>query len=432
MNPDLSLFSLLQTTLGSRFQPFLLSPDTLSYICLKLPELLQAQVVALGIPQFTYTENHIACPTFWFGTRPPAVTLSQLYWCPIAAWRKLQQEWFVVVIGDAGSIALVGQALPSPAITETPATAFWTQDAAAIAAMTSNLQQVVQTQQPHFLSHWPQIVPSNPSGTLPAMALLQLLDASLQINDNLRQKLSHTNEMQAANQELRQSISYKDEFLTSVCQQLRTPLTNIKTAVQLLRSPRIRDAQKGKYWDVLNSECDHQVSLINSLIELISIDQDITLEPGAPIVLFDLVPGVVSTYQALAQEKGLMLAYTIPAAMPAVHFPEAALKQILVKLIENAITFTPAGGQIWLTASANTPYVQLEVRDTGIGIPSEDLAKIFERFYRVPRSRMDMPGVGLGLTIVQKLLLRLGGAISVRSELGQGSTFTILLPQAGV
>ncbi len=155
-----------------------------------------------------------------------------------------------------------------------------------------------------------------------------------------------------------------------------------------------------------------------------------TLNADAPVVLFDLVPGIVSTYQALAQEKGLMLAYTIPASIPSVHFPEAALKQVLVKLIENAINFTPAGGQIWLTANANAPFVQIEVRDTGIGIPPEDLAKIFERFYRVPRARMDIPGVGLGLTIVQKLLLGLGGAVSVRSELGQGSTFTVLLPTA--
>ncbi len=430
MNPDLSLFALLQTSLGAQFQPFLLSPDTLTHICLQLPHLLQADTVALGIPDYTFAEAHVSGANFWFGTRPPAVSLSNLFWCPIAAWRKLQNEWFVIILGGKHTVALIGQALPSPAITETPATAFWTQDPEAIATLMSHLQSIVQAQQPHLLNQWPQRLAADNSPSLPAMALLQLLDASLQISTELTQKLSHTDALQANLQELRQTLSYRDEFLTSVCQQLRTPLTNIKTATQLLRSPRIRDAQKGKYWEVLNSECDHQISLISSLIELITIDQGLTLNSDAPVILFDLVPGVVSTYQALAQEKGLMLAYTIPANIPSVHFPEAALKQILVKLIENAINFTPPGGQIWLTANANDPFVQVEVRDTGIGIPNEDLAKVFERFYRVPRARMEIPGVGLGLTIVQKLLLGLGGAISVRSELGQGSTFTVLLPTA--
>ncbi len=429
MNPDLSLFSLLQTSLGAQFQPFLLSPSTLTQICLQLPRLLQAETVALGIPDHTFA-SHVSSATFWFGSRPPAVSLSHLFWCPIAAWRKLQQEWFVIIWGETHTLALIGQALPSPAITETPATAFWTQDAKAIAILISQLQSIIQTQQPHLLQQWPSHGVATNSSCLPAMALLQLLDASLQTNAELTRKLSYTDALQANLHELRQSLSYRDEFLASVCQQLRTPLTNIKTAAQLLRSPRIRDAQKGKYWEVLNSECDHQISLISSLIELITIDQDMTLNADAPVVLFDLVPGIVSTYQALAQEKGLMLAYTIPASIPSVHFPEAALKQVLVKLIENAINFTPAGGQIWLTANANAPFVQIEVRDTGIGIPPEDLAKIFERFYRVPRARMDIPGVGLGLTIVQKLLLGLGGAVSVRSELGQGSTFTVLLPTA--
>jgi signal transduction histidine kinase len=259
--------------------------------------------------------------------------------------------------------------------------------------------------------------------------LLQLLDASAQQHLQLQRKVQVMEELQQLNEELKRSLKFKDEFVSNVSQQLCTPLANIKTAIQLLQSPRIKDAQKSKYWNVLSSECDHQINLIDSLTELSGIEQPAREPEEHSIVLFDIVPGVVSTYQAVAHERGLMLAYTIPANLPSANFPAPALKQVLVKLIENGIQCTPAGGQIWVTATADSHYVQMEVRDTGIGIPQESLPKIFDRFYRVPRSKMEMTGVGLGLTIVQKLLLQHGGAISVRSQPGQGSTFTVLLPQ---
>jgi signal transduction histidine kinase len=126
-----------------------------------------------------------------------------------------------------------------------------------------------------------------------------------------------------------------------------------------------------------------------------------------------------------------MLAYTVPTDLPPVFCSTAWLRQIAINLLHNSIKFTPNGGQVWVKASVQGDYVQLEFRDTGIGISANEIPKIFDRFYRVRvSSSEDLGGAGLGLTIVQQLLLRCGGSISVKSKVGEGSTFNVLLPIA--
>jgi len=126
-----------------------------------------------------------------------------------------------------------------------------------------------------------------------------------------------------------------------------------------------------------------------------------------------------------------MLAYTVPEDLPTVSCFSAWLKQIVINLLHNSIKFTPTGGQVWVRSRLQGDYVQLEFRDTGIGIRTNEIPKIFDRFYRVrPAAGVDSGGAGLGLTIVQQLLLRCGGSISVKSRLGEGSVFNVLLPIA--
>jgi signal transduction histidine kinase len=150
-----------------------------------------------------------------------------------------------------------------------------------------------------------------------------------------------------------------------------------------------------------------------------------------PLKLSDIIPGVVSTYQPLAHEKGIMLAYTVSPDLPSIFCSSNWLRQIAINLLHNSIKFTPTGGQVWVKAAIQGEYVQLEFRDTGIGISSNEIPKIFERFYRVRSVANEDPGgAGLGLTIVQQLLLRCGGSISVKSKVGEGSIFNVLLPIA--
>jgi two-component system, OmpR family, phosphate regulon sensor histidine kinase PhoR len=263
----------------------------------------------------------------------------------------------------------------------------------------------------------------------------QLLTKHIQRQEDLWQRASThrrqaelTNLLQLQNEELLSSIRLKDEFLHNVGQELRTPLTNMKTALTLLNSPSLKPPQKQRYMDLLVRECDRQSSLITSLLDLVSLDQ-MAEDTIQALSLMDVVPGVVSTYQPLAEEKGVRLAYTIPGDLPAISCLPIWLKQIVINLLHNGIKFTPRGGQVSVRAKQQGDYVQLEVRDTGIGIAATEIPKIFDRFYRVRQSvDEEIGGAGLGLTIVQKLLLHCGGSISVKSRVGDGTTFNVLLP----
>ncbi len=235
--------------------------------------------------------------------------------------------------------------------------------------------------------------------------------------------------LQMQNAELAQSVRAKDEFLSNVGQELRTPLTNMKTALTLLNSPNIKPPQRQRYMDLLIRECDRQTSLIGSLLDLVSLDQMAERETLQAISLSDVVPGVVSTYQPLAEEKGVRLAHTIPDDLPPIACLIPWLRQIVVGLIHNGIKFTPTGGQVWVRAKQQGDFLQLEFKDTGVGISVQEIPKIFDRFYRVRQvAGEDSSGAGLGLTIVQQLLLRSGGSISVKSRPGEGSIFSVMLP----
>ncbi|MBE9010134.1 histidine kinase [Pseudanabaenaceae cyanobacterium LEGE 13415] len=264
----------------------------------------------------------------------------------------------------------------------------------------------------------------------------QLLTKHIQRQEDLwqratthRRQAETANILQLQNEELLGTIRLKDEFLHNVGQELRTPLTNMKTALTLLNSPSLKPTQKQRYMDLLVRECDRQSSLITSLLDLVSLDQMAEQTAIQAVSLMDVVPGVVSTYQPLAEEKGVRLAYTIPENLPAIACLPTWLKQIVINLLHNGIKFTPRGGQVWVKAKQQGDYLQLEFRDTGIGIAQSDIPKIFDRFYRIRQSsEEDMSGAGLGLTIVQKLLLHCGGSITVRSKVGEGSVFNVLLP----
>ncbi|AKG20712.1 ATP-binding protein [Calothrix sp. 336/3] len=257
-----------------------------------------------------------------------------------------------------------------------------------------------------------------------------LFSKQLQHQDKLQRLVMkrRITKVETQKQTLQTNLQIKDDNLSHVCQELRAPLTHMKTALSLLNSPTLKIPQRQRYMDMLKDECDRQNSLINGVLELVQIErnlEDTTLES---LHLADIVPGVVSTYQPLAQEKGIMLAYTIPTDLPPVWCVSGGLRQIVIHLLANSIKFTPNGGQVWVRARLQGDNVQLEFRDTGIGIADTDISKIFDRFYRVrPLPNGEASGVGLGLTIVQQLLQHSGGSIVVKSKLNEGSTFTVQL-----
>ncbi len=224
----------------------------------------------------------------------------------------------------------------------------------------------------------------------------------------------------------------KDEPIAHLMQELCTPLTNIKTALKLLESPVIKQPQRQRYLGLIRRQCDRQNSLISGITRLLAVDRPPDPAEIVKIQLSQIIPGIVSTYQPLAAEKGIRLGYTIPDDLPLIICVETWLRQIAIDLLHNGIKYTPDGGQVFVKGSIQGEYIQLEFRDTGIGIAPTEIPKIFDRFYRVRNlADEDDHSAGLGLAIVKNILLRCGGSISVTSQIGVGSKFRVLLPTRG-
>jgi signal transduction histidine kinase len=231
------------------------------------------------------------------------------------------------------------------------------------------------------------------------------------------------------NEVLLNTLRLKDDFLNTVGQELRTPLTTIKTALTLLDSPHLKPLQRQRYMEMISHECDRQSALISGVLNLLQMETSMGQTQLAPLNLAETVPPVVSTYQPLAAEKGIMLAYTIPRQVPAVSCPDSWLRQIMIHLLNNSLKYTLSGGRVWVTARSTPKYAEIEVRDTGTGISASDLPRIFDHFYRGRNLPPDeTEGAGLGLSIVKQLLLYCGGSVVARSQPEEGTTIAVRLP----
>jgi two-component system, OmpR family, phosphate regulon sensor histidine kinase PhoR len=225
-------------------------------------------------------------------------------------------------------------------------------------------------------------------------------------------------------------LNFNKEVFSNLTQELGQIQTQTKTALRLLDSTQNKKEQRQRYLQLLQQQCDRQSSLLAGLLEVDRLnypsdDSDLSLK------LEEMIPGIVSIYQSLAEEKGIVLGYTIPAGLPAVSCPNNILRQIIRNLLNNSLKFTPAKGRVQVQANLKNDVVELTISDTGIGIDGNDFNKIFDSFYRGRNAiASDLAGAGLGLTIVQQLLKRCDGSISVTSKLGKGSTFKVILPVA--
>ncbi len=243
-----------------------------------------------------------------------------------------------------------------------------------------------------------------------------------------RQALGMTS-LSSQNEALLNTLRLKDDFLNTVGQELRTPLTTIKTALTLLDSSHLKPPQRQRYMEMISHECDRQSALISGVLNLLQVETSLDQTQPTPLSLEETVPPVVSTYQPLAEEKGVMLAYTIPHQMPRVSCPDSWLRQIVIHLLNNSLKYTLSGGQVWVTAHSTKDRVEIDVRDTGIGIAASDLPHIFNHFYRGRNLPPDeTEGAGLGLSIVQQLLVYCGGTITAHSQPNEGTRVVIKLP----
>jgi two-component system, OmpR family, phosphate regulon sensor histidine kinase PhoR len=230
--------------------------------------------------------------------------------------------------------------------------------------------------------------------------------------------------------ELRRLERMRRDFVANVSHELKTPLTAIRGFAETLRASELPTAQREAYLDVILRHAERLARLIDDILELSRVEgRQQPFSPGevdvarvATLLLRDLQPQL---------EARRLRAEVAPDARGVAFVDRSALEQILSNLLDNASKYTEPGGRIEVRVSEAGGQVRLEVEDTGIGIPPEDLPRIFERFYRVDKARSrDLGGTGLGLAIVKHLAQSQRGEVSVRSARGAGSVFTVLLPAA--
>jgi PAS domain S-box-containing protein len=226
----------------------------------------------------------------------------------------------------------------------------------------------------------------------------------------------------------------RSRFITTVSHQLRTPVTNMKLYAHLLRSGR-RVEKTEQYLQVLDEQADRLSHLIQDILEMTNLDGQ-TIGSWSPVNLPSLVEHVFNRFGTAAEQSGVLLeAEPIPSDLPAVNGDHIRLNHALAEVVENAVAFTPPGGRVSLQVagvnSGDESWVTITVRDTGPGISTDEQGRIFDRFYRgkVVESGQ-LPGTGLGLSMVQRIMEAHGGRVTVDSQLGHGSTFTLWLKTA--
>jgi PAS domain S-box-containing protein len=229
--------------------------------------------------------------------------------------------------------------------------------------------------------------------------------------------------------ELRRSERLRRELIANVSHELRTPLTSIKGFAETLLAGALHDPQHARrFLEIIESEANRLMKLVDDLLELSRLESKGVTFQLQPVDLDRLCRAVVERYAPHAEEAGIRLTYA--GGSPAVvHADPDRVEQVLTNLLDNALKFTPEGGEIRVRVSREGTHAVVSVEDTGRGIPPDDLPHIFERFYRADRSRARRAGgFGLGLAIAKHLVEMQGGRIWATSRPQEGSTFSFLLP----
>lgn len=230
--------------------------------------------------------------------------------------------------------------------------------------------------------------------------------------------------------DLRRLERLRQDFVANVSHELKTPLAVIKACVETLIDGAATDtAACSGFLTQINDQADRLHNLVLDLLHLARIESDDAPLALHPVPLAETAAHCVARHQARAESKDQQLQADGPPL--AVQADDEALDTVLENLVDNALKYTPAGGRVTVRWVADDSMATIAVEDTGIGIPERDLPRLFERFYRVDRARSrELGGTGLGLSIVKHLVQAMGGSVEVRSTVGRGSTFTVVLPLA--
>jgi PAS domain S-box-containing protein len=235
-------------------------------------------------------------------------------------------------------------------------------------------------------------------------------------------------ELSAQNEQLRELDRLKDEFIGLVSHELRTPLTSIIGYIALLRDERSKGLNADHFAEVIERNAQRLLRLVGDLLFLSRIQAGQLAMELRSTDLAAIAAQAVEERRPEAQQKNIGLVLS-SGEVPQFAADPTRVAQLLGNLISNAVKFTPEGGQIEVSLGTDGHHAMLAVTDTGIGIPAADRERIFERFFRTAvATRQVIPGTGLGLTITKAIVDAHNGTITVDSQEGRGSTFTVRLP----
>jgi two-component system phosphate regulon sensor histidine kinase PhoR len=229
--------------------------------------------------------------------------------------------------------------------------------------------------------------------------------------------------------DLRRLERIRRDFVANVSHELKTPLTSIKGYVETLLSGAIHDEKNNtRFLRKIEDNVGRLINLVQDLLALARIEEHENQIQTQALDWQNIVDAVLSRHEGTSKRKGLKLIMNEPRERIVVMGEHESMTQVLDNLLDNAIKYTPFPGEVRVTLSKKDGFGILTVEDTGLGIPAEDLDRIFERFYRVDKARSrEVGGTGLGLSIVKHLVSAMHGHIAVESQVGRGSKFTVTL-----
>ena len=234
---------------------------------------------------------------------------------------------------------------------------------------------------------------------------------------------------------LKELDKMKSEFIAMVTHELRAPIAAVEQQLTVILNKMAGEVTE-KQEQLLSRAKERTrglLDLIKDLLDLSKIEAGKMVQYKEPLVLQEVIQRVVDLMRVEAEKKKIDLQFSAPSKISLIHADRNSMEGIFTNLISNAIKYTPERGKVWVTLGEEGGFVKATVSDTGIGIKKEDLSRIFDKFYRVKTTETrQIVGTGLGLSIVKSIVDAHLGSISVESEVGEGTTFTVLFPKESI
>jgi len=298
-------------------------------------------------------------------------------------------------------------------------------------AVVSPVTEVEEIIHPALVKHTVLVLFSASITLLGGFSLILLLTSwnrSLKIEvHNKTYELKQSNEfLEKANQKLEELDGLKSDFVSMVSHELKMPLAAIKTSTELLKDADGSELiDKDELIERIMRNVDRQTRMVNDLLDLSQIESDMMNFKKEEVDLHEVISTSIETVEKTAYDLGIGIYTSVPEHLPGITGNKDALVSVFVNLLNNSLKFTPWGGRIDIDIVELDQYIQATVKDNGIGLGTDDIEKIFEKFYRVGNDIYnDTNGTGLGIAIAKGIVEGHGGSIEVESKEGKGITFT--------